>query len=67
MDEEEKDSDEDKRIRFNPEHHILLNDAKKIKGNAKLDEEIIFPLENKGEYGRISAQTAKQTIIQKNS
>ncbi|MEK7182226.1 MAG: transcription termination factor NusA [Patescibacteria group bacterium] len=65
MDEEEKDSDEDKRIRFNPEHHILLNDAKKIKGNAKLDEEIIFPLENKGEYGRISAQTAKQTIIQK--
>ncbi|TSD03213.1 MAG: N utilization substance protein A [Parcubacteria group bacterium Athens0714_16] len=65
MDEEEKDDDEDKRIRFNPEHHILLNDAKKIKGNAKLDEEIIFPLENKSEYGRISAQTAKQTIIQK--
>lgn len=65
MDEEEKDDDEDKRIRFNPEHHILLSDAKKIKSNTKLDDEIVFPLENKGNYGRISAQTAKQTIIQK--
>jgi len=59
------DSDDDKRVRFNPEHHILIEDAKKIKSNAKLDDEIVFPLENRGEYGRISAQTAKQTIIQK--
>lgn len=63
--EEEKTDEEDKRIRFNPEHHILLEDAKKIKSNAKVEDEIIFPLENRGEYGRISAQTAKQTIIQK--
>ncbi len=55
----------DERVRFNPEQHILLQDAKMIKADAKLDEEIIFPLELKGDYGRIAAQTAKQVIIQK--
>jgi N utilization substance protein A len=44
---------------------MLLADAKKIKKDAKLDDEIIFPLEEKGDYGRIAAQTAKQVIIQK--
>ena len=52
-------------VRFNEEHHILLEDALRIKNNAKLEEEIVFPLENKAEYGRIAAQTAKQVIIQK--
>ncbi|MDD5050296.1 MAG: transcription termination factor NusA [Candidatus Pacebacteria bacterium] len=56
---------EDDRIRFNPEHHILLADAKKIKKDAQVEEEIVFPLESKDDYGRISAQTAKQVIIQK--
>ena len=60
-DEEEMDD----RARFNPEHHIMLEDAKKIKKDAKLDEEIVFPLEQKEGYGRIAAQTAKQVIIQK--
>ncbi len=55
----------DERTRFNPEHHILLQDAKKIKRDAKLDDEMIFPLEAKDDYGRIAAQTAKQVIIQK--
>ena len=50
---------------FNPEHHILLADAKKIKRDAKLGDEIIFPLDNKEDYGRIASQTAKQVIIQK--
>ena len=53
------------RVVYNPEHHILLEDARKIKKDAKLDEEIIFPIESKGEYGRIAAQTAKQVIMQK--
>ncbi|MCK5285709.1 MAG: transcription termination/antitermination protein NusA [Candidatus Pacebacteria bacterium] len=52
-------------VNFNPEHHILLEDAVKIKADAKLEEEIIFPLEAKDDFGRIAAQTAKQTIIQK--
>lgn len=53
------------KIRFNPEHHILLEDAQKIKADAKIDDEIVFPLEAKSDYGRIAAQTAKQVIIQK--
>lgn len=64
-DTEEEISEDDNRVRFNEEHHILLADAKKIKSDAKLEEEIIFPLETKEDYGRIAAQTAKQVIIQK--
>ncbi|MFH1402182.1 MAG: transcription termination factor NusA [Patescibacteria group bacterium] len=58
-------TEQDERINFNPEHHILIADAQKIKKDAQLDEEIIFPLETKSDFGRIAAQTAKQTIIQK--
>src|SRR3990167_2139577 len=56
---------EDERVHFNAEHHILLEDAKKIKKGVELNDEIIFPLEAKEDYGRIAAQTAKQVIIQK--
>lgn len=68
MDGEEEDENlpEEERIpKFNAERHILLEDARKIKKDAELGEEITFPLEDKGDYGRISAQTAKQVIIQK--
>ena len=58
-------SEEDDRVRFNSEHHIPIEDARKIKKDAILDEEIIFPLETRGDFGRIAAQTAKQVIIQK--
>jgi N utilization substance protein A len=50
---------------FNPEQHILLSDAKFIKRDAAVGDELVFPLENKDDYGRIAAQTAKQVIIQK--
>lgn len=55
----------DERARFNDEHHILLDDAQKIKKNAELEEELVFPLENKDDFGRIAAQTAKQVIMQR--
>ena len=55
----------DERVRFNPEHHILLEDARIMKSNAVVGEEINFPLEAKEDYGRIAAQTAKQVIIQR--
>ncbi|OGC80380.1 transcription termination factor NusA [Candidatus Adlerbacteria bacterium RIFCSPLOWO2_01_FULL_51_16] len=51
--------------RFNPEQHILIADAKLIKREASVGDELIFPLESKEGYGRIAAQTAKQVIIQK--
>jgi len=63
MDEEE--DLEDERPRFNPEHHIMLEDAKKMKRDSKVDDELTFPLESKNDFGRIAAQTAKQVIIQK--
>ena len=63
--EDEEEREDDDRIRFNPEHHIMLSDAKMIKKDAKIDDEIVFPLEVKSDFGRIAAQTAKQVIIQK--
>lgn len=59
----EEDSEE--KPRFNPEHHILIDDARKIKKDAQLDDEIVFPLESEDDFGRIAAQTAKQVIIQR--
>ncbi|OGZ08612.1 MAG: transcription termination factor NusA [Candidatus Lloydbacteria bacterium RIFCSPLOWO2_01_FULL_50_20] len=61
----EEGSEIDTRVRFNPEHHIMLEDARLIKKDAVLNEELIFPLDAKDDYGRIAAQTAKQVIIQK--
>jgi len=62
---EEMTEEENKKIRFNPERHIMLGEAKKIKKSVKPGEEIIFPLETQQDYGRIAAQTGKQVIIQR--
>ena len=51
--------------RYNEEQHIKIEDAKFIKRDAAVGEELVFPLEAKDDYGRIAAQTAKQVIIQK--
>lgn len=51
--------------RFDPEKHLLLEDAKRIKRGAALGEEVVFPLEPQDDFGRIAAQTAKQVVIQK--
>jgi len=70
-DEEEKEfeahhqTDSEELPRFNEEHHILLEDAQKIKKDVQVGEELIFPLEAKDDFGRIAAQTAKQVIIQR--
>ena len=61
---ENKEPDE-KKIRFNPKKHIMVEEAKKIDPNVKPGDELIFPLETKEDYGRIAAQTAKQVILQK--
>ncbi len=58
-------NDGDERVHFNSEHHILLEDAQKMKKGVELNDEVVFPLEAKDDYGRIAAQTAKQVIIQK--
>ncbi len=64
--EDYKEGDEGpKKYVFNPEKHILLEDAKKDYPNIQPGEEIEIPLVSKQDYGRIAAQTAKQVILQK--
>jgi len=63
--EERVEDDPNKPVYYNPEHHIFVEDAKKIKKGVEVGDELVFPLEEKSDYGRIAAQTAKQVIIQK--
>lgn len=64
--EEQKETKEDDTAlpRYNEDRHILLDDAKKIKKDAVVGEELEFPLEMHADFGRIAAQTAKQVILQ---
>lgn len=63
---EKSPEEEEKKIpRYNPERHIFLDDAKKIKKDVEPGEELIFPLEVREDFGRIAAQIARQTIVQK--
>jgi N utilization substance protein A len=57
--------EEPKLPRFNEERHITVADAKKVKKGVELNEELLFPLETREDFGRIAAQTAKQVILQK--
>ena len=59
------DNEEERLPRYNEDRHILLEEAKKIEADAKVDGEITFPLETHSDFGRIAAQTAKQVILQK--
>ncbi len=54
-----------KKVRFNLERHITIEEAEKIKPGVEAGQELEFPLETHGDYGRIAAQTAKQVIIQR--
>jgi len=70
MDEEEEPKKktaegEDEKVHYNEEKHLFLEDAKRIKRDAAVGDEIVFPLEKKTDFGRIAAQTAKQVIMQK--
>jgi N utilization substance protein A len=63
--EEEPSNELDEREHYNEEKHILLDDARIIKANAVVGDEIVFSLEPKDDFGRIAAQTAKQVIMQR--
>ncbi|MFH1145664.1 MAG: transcription termination factor NusA [bacterium] len=51
--------------RFNPKMEVMISEAKKVKHDAQLGEEIWTPLPAPTEFGRLAALTAKQTIMQK--
>ena len=56
---------EDERVRFNEEHHMYIEQARRIKSDVQLEEELTFPLDVKDDFGRVAAQTAKQVIVQR--
>lgn len=61
---EKKEEEEGVLPRYNPDRHIFLDEAKKIKPNSVEGEEIEFSLEEQDDFGRIAAQTAKQVVLQ---
>src|SRR3989344_2111125 len=63
--EEEETPSEEKKVRFNPERHLMVEEAKKKKKDAKPGDTIETKLEPKADFGRIAAQTGKQVILQK--
>ena len=50
---------------YSADRHILISEAKEIKPEVQLGEELEFPLEEHEDFGRIAAQAAKQVILQK--
>ncbi|GMX58907.1 MAG: hypothetical protein MCSN_5610 [Candidatus Microsyncoccus archaeolyticus] len=60
---EELEEGEGKRIKYNPERHVLIEEIEDSK--LKPGEEMIIKLEKKQDFGRIAAQTAKQVVLQK--
>jgi N utilization substance protein A len=58
-------AEEDEREVYSEEKHILLEDARIMKANAQVGDEVVFALEPKDDFGRIAAQTAKQVIMQR--
>ncbi len=55
----------DKLPYYNPERHILIDEAKSIKSDVVIGDKLDFDLEPKLDFGRIAAQSAKQVILQK--
>lgn len=53
------------KTRFIEPRHIFVENAKMIKADVVEGDEIIFDLEPKGDFGRVAAMAAKQTIRQK--
>lgn len=52
-------------FKFNPKTMVMLSDARDIKPDATVGEEIRVELTVPAAFGRMAAQTAKQVILQK--
>ncbi|MBI4133728.1 transcription termination/antitermination protein NusA [Candidatus Uhrbacteria bacterium] len=51
--------------KWNPKTMLMISEAKKIKPDAQIGDELRTELEIPGAFGRMAAQTAKQVIMQK--
>lgn len=52
-------------FKFNPKLMVMLSDARDIKPDAQIGEELRVELTVPAAFGRMAAQTAKQVILQK--
>lgn len=59
------ENEEEKLPRYNKERDLTTEEAQEIKKGAKVGDVIEIELEQKKDYGRVAAQTAKQVIIQR--
>lgn len=59
------EGEEDVKVRFNPERHIMLEDAQKEDKKLKAEDILVINLEFRDDFGRIAVQTAKQVVVQK--
>ncbi|MBN2197652.1 transcription termination/antitermination protein NusA [Candidatus Wolfebacteria bacterium] len=63
---EEKEIDSEDRLPlYNSDRHLWLDEAKKIKSDVQVGDEVEILLESQKEFGRIASQAAKQVILQK--
>ena len=65
IEDKSKESEKELLPLYNSERHIFLDEAKAVKSDVKIDEELEFPLEEREDFGRIAAQAAKQVVLQK--
>ncbi len=63
--EKEETAEKEGKLKFNPKTQIMLSEAKKIKKDIKVGQEIKTELPVPTGFGRVAAQTAKQVIVQK--
>lgn len=56
---------ESQKVKFNPERHIMIEEAQKIDSKIKAGSELKISLKTEIDYGRIATQAAKQVILQK--
>ena len=59
------EDEEETRVRFNEERHIMVDEAQKQDKNLQPGDVLRIDLDYKDEFGRIAVQTAKQVVIQK--
>jgi len=57
--------EEGKLPRYNPERHMLIEEAREVNKKAAVGDVLTFQLEAKEDFGRIAAQAAKQVILQR--
>jgi N utilization substance protein A len=65
IEDEKEEEGTERRVRYNAEKHILIEESKKDNPKLKPGEELVIILESRDDFGRIAAQTAKQVVLQK--